>query len=110
MSSAFKLLADTKYVESETPFEEGKPYKGFGTLPHGNHEVISFRFVRNKYYDPKKENPGLKRSLLVELSDQVLFLPEYFAQKFNDDDKQIEELNNDGVKKYLYFGGSRPNR
>lgn len=50
----------------------------------------------------------LKRVLLVELRDEVLFLPEYFAIPFNDDDAKIDELNNDGIKKYLYFGGKRP--
>lgn len=46
----------------------------------------------------------------MELADQVLFLPEYFARKFEDDDDKIAELNSNGIKKYMYFGGKRQNR
>lgn len=46
----------------------------------------------------------------MELKDQVFFLPEYFAYKFNDDDKKVAELNQDGKKKFMYFGGARPNK
>lgn len=47
----------------------------------------------------------LKRILLVELKDEVLFLPQYFAEKFDDDDSKVDVLNNDGIKKFMYFGG-----
>lgn len=103
MSSALDLLKSAN--------QPLKPYRGFAHLPHGNHEIIRFRLVKNKMYN---DSPGkgfnLKRVLLVELKDEVIFLPEYYAVPFNDDDRKIEELNNDGVKKYLYFGGSNGNR
>lgn len=89
---------------------ESKPYFGFSRLAIGYHEIIKFRFVMNKMYRADAEKPGLKRTILVELADQVLFLPEYFARKFEDDDDKITELNSDGIKKYMFFGGKRQNR
>lgn len=86
----------------------GKPYHGFKELAHGNHKIVLFRFVKNKNYEPK-EPKSLPRLLLVELDDQILFLPEYFAAGLNDNDDKIDELNTDGIVKYLYFGGKRPN-
>lgn len=85
--------------------EERKPYYGFKQLREGHYEVVKFRLVKNKMYKANAEKPMLKRILLVELKDQVLFLPQYFAEKFNDDDSKVDELNNDGVKKFMYFGG-----
>lgn len=84
----------------------GKPYYGFKNLAHGNHKIEIFRFVKNKNYDPK-DPKSLPRVLLVELEDQILFLPEYFAAGLNDDDDKIVELNTDKVIKYLYFDGKR---
>lgn len=105
MSSAFDLLKS---------IGDGKPYNGFAKLKIGNYEILNFRLVNNKMYKEKKEgeekNNILKRILMVELKDQVLFLPQYFARQFNDDDEKIDELNNDGIKKFLFFGGARPNR
>lgn len=98
--SAFDLL--------NTTWEEPKPYFGFTKLAHGNYEIVKFRLVKNKLYKP--DNGKLPRILLVELEDQILFLPEYFARRFKDDDSKVDELNNDGVKKFLHFGGSRPNK
>lgn len=89
--------------------EHGKPYFGFSDLRKGNHEILQFKLVKNVHYNKKNEK-SLKRVILVELKDQVLFLPEYFAQKFKDNPKKIDELNRDGVKKFLFFGGSRKNR
>lgn len=96
-------------LKSATNLNEQKPYIGFAKLAIGNYEVIQFRLVKNKLYNVNSAKPGLKRSLLVELKDQVLFLPEYFGKLFNDDDAKVAELNK-GPKKYLYFGGSRPNK
>lgn len=85
---------------------EAKPYKGFKELPHGHHEIVRFRLVKNKMLEEFGEKAAkLPRVLLVELSDQVLFLPEHFAIPFHNDDAKVEELNNDGVTKYLFFGG-----
>lgn len=100
MSSAFNLISSIGGAS--------KPYHGFSKLDLGYYEIERFRFVKNKLYNPNVENPRLKRVLLVELKEEVLFLPEYFATNFNDDDAKVEELNSDGVKKYLYFGGKRP--
>lgn len=97
MDSAFDLL--------QTVCEQ-KEYKGFKFLDIGYHEIIKFRFVKNKFADSNGES---NRTLLVELKDEVLFLPQYFADIFNDDDSKIEQLNNDGIKKFLYFGGARQN-
>lgn len=113
MSSALDLLTGIKYVEkpqseASKTFKPSKPYFGFSKLQIGNHEIFSFRFVKNKLYNKYPENPGSERSLMVELKDQVLFLPEYIGSQF--DEAKIVELNNDGVKKYMFFGGSRPNR
>lgn len=94
--SAFQLLKSS----------EGKPYHGYSQLPMGNHEIFAFRLVRNKLY---RENDigSLKRVLLVELKDQILYLPNHFAAKFKDDDSRVNELNTDGIKKFLFFGGKR---
>lgn len=80
-----------------------KPYYGFGKLSIGYYEIESFRLVRNKF-----KNDGLRgKTILVELKNQVIFLPEYFMEEFSEDD--VLELNRDGQKKFLYFGGRREN-
>lgn len=102
MSSAFSLLSG---------FNSSKPYNGFKNLKLGYYKIESFRLVKNKMYNENNEAHAknkLKRVLLVELKDQVLFLPEYFAVPLNDDDAKVDELNNDGIQKYLFFGGIRP--
>lgn len=89
---------------------ESKPYNGFTHLPHGHYEIVMFKLVQNKMYNPKSEK-SFKRILMVELKDQVLFLPGYFAANFQfGGDKKVAELNSDGIKKFLYFGGKRSNR
>lgn len=100
MSSAFGLLSSIGATS--------KPYYGFRNLDHGYYKIEKFRFVKNKLFNPNEEKLKLKRILLVELKAEVLFLPEYFAVNLNDDDAKIDELNNDGISKYLYFGGQRP--
>lgn len=87
-----------------------KPYKGFKDLPVGNHKIISFSFVKNKFYSKKEEN-SLKRVLLAEMEDQILFLPKSFAYNFQDDDRLIKAVNTDGIKRFLCFrGASEDNR
>lgn len=98
MSSALKLLQSKVYG--------AKPYKGFSLVPHGNHEIFNFKLVKNKMYKEGVKS-SLKRVILIELKDEVLFLPEYFAIPFNDDDAKVDELNTDGVKRYLFFGGKK---
>lgn len=99
MSSALNLL---KSVGK-------KPYKGFSQLAVGNHHIHLFRLVPNRMYN-SKDKTSLKKVLLVELESEVLFLPEYFTAAIGEDERKVEELNSDGVRKYLYFGGARPNK
>lgn len=83
--------------------QPNKPYHGFARLNEGYHRVFSFRIVKNKF-GTKKD--GSSKSILVELSDEVLFLPQYYLQKLNEDD--IRELNTSIEKEdyiYLFFGG-----
>lgn len=88
-----------------------KPYNGFPKLALGYHEIVCFRLVDNKYKKTKgkngKETDNKKnKCLLVELQDEVLFLPQYFSNKLNEED--ITELNSPGGETmYLYFGGRR---
>lgn len=90
-----------------------KPYLGFSKLPHGYHEIVQFRLTANKMYNPK-EKKSQKRVLLIELKDQVLFLPEYFVASLGEDpkkhDEKVDELNADSTKKFLFFDGARANK
>lgn len=88
------------------PFENSKPYYGFKKLEIGNYEVFNFRLVRNRWFNPEIAD-SLKRILLAELEDQIIFLPSYMAINFKDDDKLVEAINNDGIKRFLCFGGVR---
>lgn len=97
MTSAFDQLKS---------FCDGKPYKGFSELEHGTYEILNFRWVKNKLYKEDGDLP--KRSLLIELEDQVLFLPAYITAKIGYSDEKVDEMNADPRKKYLYFGGRRP--
>lgn len=89
-----------KKLQNVTP---DKPYNGFAKLSKGIHQVMGFRFVKNKF---GKKGDGSNKSILVELEDQVLFLPQYLSKKLNE-----EELNdlNSCIEKhmnfYLFFGG-----
>lgn len=80
-----------------------KAYLGFSKLSLGHHQIHEFRSVKNKF---GKKGDGSTRSILIELEDQVLFLPQYFNTKLAEAD--ITELNECIGKKenvYLYFGG-----
>lgn len=80
-----------------------KPYHGFAKLDIGYHQIHCFRSVKNKF---RKKNDGPVKSILIELEDEVLFLPQYFCEKINEDN--IRELNScieGGENIYLYFGG-----
>ena len=101
MSSALELLQGIK--------QYSKPYKGYSKLPVGAYEVLSFRLVNNKNYDKRNHNSP-KKTIIVEIDDQVLFLPDYFVLALKEDEKKVQELNTDGVRKYLFFGGVRPNK
>lgn len=84
-----------------------KPYYGFDKLEPGTFfEVIKFKMVKNRFYKPKNDNSGVPMCLVVELHDQILYLPEHISRQFEgNNSKKIEKLNNDGVKKFMYFGG-----
>lgn len=90
-------------------YEDSKAYNGFAKLSIGHHEVKKFRLVRNKWFNLEVEG-SLQRILLAELENEIVFLPSYMAVKFNNDDDKVEALNNDGVKRFLYFGGRRANK
>lgn len=80
-----------------------KPYHGFTKLKIGSHEVVNFRTIKNKF---GKKSDGSNKSILVELKEEVVFLPQYFWQKLNEED--LKELNESIQAKdciYLYFGG-----
>lgn len=97
--SAFDLLAKVSQFT--------KPYLGFKRLRIGNHEIVNFKLVNNKMYKPDAENPKPKRVLMVELKDQVLFMPDYITRVMGESDEKVAELNSDGRKKYMFFGGNR---
>lgn len=83
-----------------------KPYHGFAKLSIGYHQIQCFRSVKNKF---GKKNDGSGKSILVELEDQIIFLPQYFWGKINGED-DIRELNScidSGENIYLYFGGKQ---
>lgn len=88
-----------------------KPYYGFANLATGYHPIESFRVVKNKF---SKKGVGSNKSILAELKDQVIFLPQYFWDKLSEND--INELNSclPDEKIYLFFGGKlepeKPNR
>lgn len=88
------------------PNLSSKPYFGFGSLEEGEHEIVTFRFARNRFYDSKTEG-SLKRNLIAELEDQIVFLPAIIARNFDDNDDLLEEINNDGIKRFLRFGGRK---
>lgn len=88
-----------KKLENET----NKPYRGFTKLKKGFHEILNFRIVKNKN---GKKSDGSNKSILVELDDQVLFLPQYFNQKVNNEDfNDLNESISTNEKIYLFFGG-----
>lgn len=113
MSSALNLLRSYGQTEPKPTNNKPdlKPYIGFSKLKQGHYKIEKFRLVANKCYNEKVEK-SMKRVLLIELKDQVLFLPGYFAEKFQgeNDDQKVNLLNEDGVKKYIFFGGKRANK
>lgn len=83
--------------------QANKPYHGFTQLKKGSHEILNFRYVKNKF---GKKSDGSNKNILVELNDEVLFLPQYFQQKLNSEDIcEMNESISSNVKIYLHFGG-----
>lgn len=92
-----------KKMEVLKKLQSSKPYHGFCNLSIGYHSIKEFRFVKNKY---AKKHDGSTKSILVELANEVLFLPQHFNQKINQ--SELEELNScikKGEAIFLYFGG-----
>lgn len=80
-----------------------KPYHGFGKLNTGYHDIKLFKYVKNKY---GKKSGGPKRSILVELEKEVLFLPQHFSEKISEEDMQyLYDRIEEGKPVYLFFGG-----
>lgn len=83
--------------------KQNKDYRGFAKLSIGFHKIEQFRIVKNKF---GKKTEGTEKSILIELEDEVLFLPQYFREKLDEED--IRKLNATIESKenvYLYFGG-----
>lgn len=89
-----------KKLEENIPH---KPYHGFAKLDIGFYEIKLYRMVKNKY---GKKKSGTGKSILIELDDQVLFLPQYFNQKLTESDiQELNETTASGKPTFLYFGG-----
>lgn len=85
--------------------QPNKPYLGFNKLSIGYHQICCFRSVKNKF---GKKGEGSAKSILLELDDQVVFLPQYFWQKINEKDMcDLNTLIETGENIYLHFGGKQ---
>lgn len=80
-----------------------KPYHGLSNLSHGYHEIQAFRLVKSKYTKINDDEYG--KSILIELADQIIFLPQYFLDAIGE--SGVEELNSSVETMYLFFGGKR---
>lgn len=109
----YQLLSNTSNTSNETlkmdvlkkleNVRPNKPYHGFNKLSHGFHQIETFRVVKNKF---GKKNDGSNKSILIELSNEVLFLPQYFWGKLTEEDlKSLNSSIESGEHVYIYFGG-----
>lgn len=94
-----------KFNSKPAGIKKSKPYHGFSKLAIGEHQICNFKLVKNRFFNVESEN-SLKRILMVELEDQILFLPQIFASKLNDSSDLIKVINSDGVKRFLCFNGN----
>lgn len=104
VNKVFLFVLKMNVLKKLEDLKPNKLYHGFAKLSIGYHEIRCFRSVRNKF--GKKGGSG--KSIIVELEDQILFLPQYFWQKLNEND--LQELNSsieNGEYVYLYFGGKQ---
>ena len=69
-----------------------KPYKPW-PISHGFHKIFGFR-VRDGMYG---------RSVIAELENEIVYLPQYLSRKLSDED--VDSLNTCEEPIYLYFGG-----
>lgn len=91
-------------------FESSKPYHGFRELARGKHRIVRFKLVRNKFAREESEASGSAVSpmaIMVELENEVLFLPKHLARKFAGNPDSVREINECGITFYLYFAGKR---
>lgn len=82
---------------------ESKPYHGFTKLSVGYHKIVCFRLVKNKF--TKNNTTGDEKTILVELENEIIYLPQYFMNVLDKDD--VNNLNCAEEIHYLYFGGKR---
>lgn len=91
-------------------FDSSKPYRGFTELPHGKYRIVRFKLVKNKFAKGDKgseDSPRSSTAVMVELEDQVLFLPQHLARRFQENPGSMREINTSDITFYLYFGGMR---
>lgn len=116
MQLSISQLASTKSAKMSNlkdffkpEFESSKPYRGFKELAHGRHKIIRFKLVRNKFAaDAESEGSSSTSSpisVMVELEDEVLFLPQHLGRKFNNNPETVRQINESGITFYLYFAG-----
>lgn len=83
---------------------ENKKYNGFASLKIGFHRIENFRYTKNKF---GKKGDGTDKSVLAELENEVVFLPQHLSRKIEKDD--LQKLNSAIERKkekiFLYFGG-----
>lgn len=98
----------TEKMEVLKKVSEAKPYNGFKELPEGFHKIVCFRSVPNKY--PTKEEDGKKsETILVELVDEVIFLPRHLCNRISSSDMgALNALIEENEALYLHFGGKHP--
>lgn len=70
-----------------------KPYHGLPKLALGYHEIERFRETHGKF----------GRSVITELKNEIIFLPNYLGEKL--EERDIEKLNLCEESIYLFFGG-----
>lgn len=70
-----------------------KPYHGLPNLTPGYHEVYAFRESTGRY----------GRGIIVELKNEIIFLPQFMVEKLDQED--VRELNDSNERLFLFFGG-----
>lgn len=92
-------------------FFQRKPYRGFGNLTLGKHEIIKFSLIPNRFAVNVIDNSNVKKTIVkVELEDHVVYLPNYIGERFQEDQKKIDVINNSGINFYLDFHGKKITR
>lgn len=87
-------MSEMSAIEKLEMVGTSKPYFGFTKLALGYHEILRFKIVKNKF---------AKKIILVELKDEIVFLPQYYMDVLSEQD--VNELNSTDEKQFLFFGG-----